>query len=58
MKATPTTRPDRVLLLQPWSTAVSQKKKKMMATTPSGFSHIMDDLDAIRVPRRGAHGKV
>ena len=33
-------RPEMSLLLQPWSTAMSQMKKKTMATTPRDLSHI------------------
>jgi hypothetical protein len=41
MNPTPTRRPDRLLLLQPWSTATSQTTNKMIAITPSALSHIL-----------------
>lgn len=39
--ASPMKRPDTVLLLQPWSTAVIQTTKSRMATTATALSHIV-----------------
>jgi len=38
--ANPTRRPDSVLLLQPWSTALIQTRKSRMAKIASALSHI------------------
>jgi hypothetical protein len=37
MNANPTARPENVFLLQPWSTATSQTRKKRIATAPMNF---------------------
>jgi hypothetical protein len=45
MKASPTARPDNVLLLQPWSTATSQTMKKRIATAPMIFINMGESSD-------------
>jgi len=40
MNPTPMTRPDIVLLLQPWSTAITQTTKSSMAVLPRTLSHM------------------
>src|SRR5215467_2703836 len=40
MKDTPSTRPDMVLLLQPWSTAIIDMTNSSMARLPANFNHI------------------
>jgi len=41
IKTIPTNRSETALLLQPWSTAVSQTKKTMIASTANPFSSII-----------------
>lgn len=40
MNATPIARPETVFLLHPWSTATSQTKKRIIATTARPLSHM------------------
>lgn len=40
MNPTPMTRPDMVLLLQPWSTAITQTTNSSMAMLPRTLSHM------------------
>jgi hypothetical protein len=41
MNATPMHRPETVLLLQPWSTEITQAMKNKMAIPPNTLSHIV-----------------
>lgn len=52
-KVSPTRRPDRVLLPQPWSTAISQTTKSRIAPVPSAFINMLvisddQELDMLR----------
>lgn len=52
-KPIPIARPDAVLVLQPWSTATSQTKKRMMATTASTFIADLLPMRPSVTPDRG-----
>lgn len=56
-KASPIARPDGVLLLQPWSTALIQRMNRRIAAIASALRHMANSFFSERLSRSGRSDK-